>query len=240
MGTCWDIALDILLPRACAHCRKDLKRSSGPLCLECAASLPAPPEPSCVRCAGRRGGASPFCADCAGKRFSCRLIRAAAAHRGSAASLVHAFKFRGSQLAATAAGRHMAEALALRPELRGFAALTAVPIHPRRERERGYNQAEILAREIAAATGLPLLDVLERTRAAAPSWKLGRVERRAELAGAYALRAGAPVLVAGKRILVIDDVAATGTTLEECAAALRAAGAADTAGYAFARAGSFT
>jgi predicted amidophosphoribosyltransferase len=240
MGTYWEIALDILLPRACAHCRADLSRSSGPLCRECAAALPPPPEPACVRCAGRRGGPSPFCADCAGRRFSCRLIRAAAAHRGPAASLVHAFKFRGSKPAAKAAGRSMAAALTLHPELSGFDALAAVPIHPRRERERGYNQAEIIAREIAAATGLPLLDTLERARAAAPSWRLGRVERRAELAGAYAPREGAVALVTGKRVLLIDDVTATGTTLEACAAALRAAGAADAAGYAFARAGSFT
>lgn len=240
MGTYWEIALDILLPRACSHCREDLRRACGPLCRECAAALPPPPEPACVRCAGRRGGPSPFCADCAGRRFSCRLIRAAAAHRGPAASLVHAFKFRGSKPAAKAAGRSMAAALTLHPELSGFDALTAVPIHARRERERGYNQAEILAREVAAATGLPLLDVLERARGAAPSWRLGRVERRAELAGAFAPRAGAAVLVAGKRVLIIDDVSATGTTFEECAAALRTAGAVDAAGYAFARAGSFT
>ncbi len=240
MGTYWEIALDLLLPRACAHCREDLSRSSGPLCRECVAALPPPPEPACVRCAGRRSGPSPFCVDCAGRRFSCRLIRAAAAHRGPAASLVHAFKFRGSKPAAKAAGRSMAAALTLHPELSGFDALVCVPIHPRRERERGYNQAEIIAREIAAATGLPLLDALERARAAAPSWRLGRIERRAELAGAYAPREGAAALVAGKRVLIIDDVAATGTTLEACAAALRAAGAADAAGYAFARAGSFT
>jgi len=237
MGTYWELALDILLPRACAHCREDLSRASGPLCRECACALPPPPEPACVRCAGRREGAAPFCAACAGRRFSCRLIRAAAAHRGPAASLVHAFKFRGSKPAARAAGRAMAAALSLRPELAGFDALVAVPIHPRRERERGYNQAEILAREVAAATGLPLLDALARRRASAPSWRLGRVERRAELEGAYAVRAEAAAHVAGKRVLLIDDVAATGTTFEECASALRGAGAADAAGYAFARAG---
>ncbi|MBI2385561.1 MAG: ComF family protein [Elusimicrobia bacterium] len=240
MGLCWELALDILLPRACAHCREDLRRSDGPLCRACAGALPPPPEPACVRCAGRRGGPSPFCPDCAGRRFACRLIRAAAAHRGPAASLVHAFKFRGSRPAAKAAGRLMAAALTLHPELSGFDALLAVPIHPGRERERGYNQAELLARELAAATGWPLLDALERARAAPPSWRLRKTERRAELAGAYALRDGAAPLVAGRRVLVIDDVAATGTTLEECAAALRAAGAADAAGYAFARAGDFT
>lgn len=239
MRTLWDAALDLLLPRACAHCRRDLRSAEGPLCRACA-DLPPPPEPACVRCAGRRDGPSPFCADCAGRRFSCRLIRAAAAHRGSAASLVHAFKFRGCRPAATAAGRAMAAALALRPELSGFDALAAVPAHPSRERERGYNQAALIASELAAATGIPLFDALERARAAAPSWTLRRVERRAELAGAFAPRAGAKALVAGRRVLVIDDVAATGTTFEECAAALRAAGAADAAGYAFARAGRFT
>lgn len=240
MGTYLELALDILLPRACAHCREDLGRADGPLCRACLAALPPAPEPACVRCAGRRGGPSPFCADCAGRRFACRLIRAAAAHRGPAASLVHAFKFRGSRPAARAAGRLMAAALTLHPELSGFDALLAVPMHPRRERERGYNQAELLAREVAAATGWPLLDALERSRAAAPSWRLRRVERRAELAGAYAPKDGAKAIVAGRRVLLIDDVAATGTTLEECAAALRAAGAADAAGYAFARAGDFT
>ena len=240
MGILWELALDVLLPRACAHCREDLARADGPLCRACDSALPPPPEPACVRCAGRRGGPSPFCADCAGRRFSCRLIRAAAAHRGPAASLVHAFKFRGSRPAAKAAGRRMAAALSLRPELSGFDALTAVPAHPRRERERGYNQAELLAREIAAATGLPLVDALRRARGAAPAWRLGRVERRAELAGAYAPREEAAALVAGKRVLIVDDVSATGTTFEECAAVLRAAGAADAAGYAFARAGSFT
>lgn len=236
MGTYWELALDILLPRACAHCREDLSRASGPLCRSCAGALPPPPEPACVRCAGRRDGPSPFCADCAGRRFACRLIRAACAHRGPAASLVHAFKFRGSKPAAKAAGRVMAAALTLHPELSGFDALAAVPVHPRRERERGYNQAELIAREIAAATGLPLLDALERARASAPSWTLRRPERRAELSGAFRARP----LVAGKRMLLIDDVSATGTTFEECAAALRSAGAADAAGYAFARAGSFT
>jgi len=234
MGIIWETVLDVLLPRACAHCREDL-RDGEPLCAACARALPPPPEPACVRCAGRRG-AAPFCAGCAGRRFSCRLIRAAASHHGPAASLVHAFKFRGSQEAARAAGRFMAARLAERPELSGFDALTAVPVHPRRERERGYNQAELIARELAAATGLPLLDVLARERAGAPAWRLGRLERRVELAGAFGPRPNAASLAAGKRILIIDDVSATGTTFESCAAALRAAGAADAAGYAFARA----
>ena len=238
MSELWETVLDLLLPRACAHCRDYLAKSDGPLCRACAAALPPPPEPACVRCGGRRGFAAPFCSECAGRRFSCRLIRAASSHRGPAASLVHAFKFRGSRQSAVAAGREMVRALRLRPELAGFDAVVPVPAHARRERERGYNQAEVLAREVAAATGLPLLDALERERAGAPSWRLGKLERRRELAGAFAAKAGAAALVAGLRVLIVDDVAATGTTFEACAEALRAAGASDAAGFAFARGGS--
>lgn len=236
MGDLWETVLDLLLPRACAHCREYLDEQD-PLCGACVKALPPPPEPACVRCGGRRGFSAPFCAECAGRSFDCRLIRAAASHRGPAASLVHAFKFRGSRRAAEAAGRTMAAALTRRPELGGFDALVAVPAHARRERERGYNQAEVIARELAAATGLPLLDALERPRAGTPSWRLGRAQRRAELSAAFTARPTAKTLVAGRRVLLVDDVSATGTTFEACAKALRSAGAADAAGYAFARGG---
>jgi ComF family protein len=231
--------LHLLLPRACVHCREDLPfRDEGPLCAACSAAVPPPPKPACVRCAAALGAGRVFCGACAGRLFACRLIRAAAAHRGPAASLVHAFKFRGSPTAARAAGRLMAGDLSRRPELSGFDALVPVPLHPRRERERGYNQAEILARELGAATGLPLLGLLERRRGAAPSWRLGRAARREELAGAFAARAGGGAR--GRRLLLVDDVCASATTLEECALALRREGAADAAACVFARAGSFT
>lgn len=239
MGFWAEAALHVLLPRACAHCREDLPfREAGPLCAACAAALPPPPAPACVRCAAALGVRSDFCGACAGRLFACRLIRAAAAHRGPAASLVHAFKFRGSPSAARAAGRLLAADWTRRPELHGFDAIAAVPLHPRRERERGYNQAEILARELAAASGLPLLGLLERRRAAAPSWRLDREERKRELEGAFAARPGTGAL--GQRLLLVDDVCASATTLEECALALRRAGAADVAACVFARAGSFS
>jgi competence protein ComFC len=238
MGYWTDAVLHVLLPRACAHCREDLRfRSDEALCGPCAAALPPPPEPACVRCGGALGVRAGFCAACAGRLFACRLTRAAASYRGPAASLVRAFKFRGLPCAARAAGRAMAADFARRPELSGFDALVPVPLHPRRERERGYNQALLLARELGAGTGLPVRELLERRRAAAPSWRLGRAARRAELAGAFDSRPGDGAR--GLRLLLVDDVCASATTLEECALALRRAGARDVAGYAFARAGRF-
>jgi ComF family protein len=212
-------------------------QSREALCAACAAALPPPPEPACARCGGALGVRAAFCAACAGRLFACRLTRAAASYRGPAASLVRAFKFRGLPCAARAAGRAMAEDFPRRPELAGFDALVPVPLHPRRERERGYNQALLLARELGAATGLPVRELLERRRAAAPSWRLGRDARRAGLSGAFAPRPGGGA--DGRRLLLVDDVCASATTLEECALALRRAGASDVAGYAFARAGYF-
>lgn len=238
MGYWTEAVLHVLLPRACAHCREDLPFGSDePLCAACAAALPPPPEPACARCGAALGVRVGFCAACAGRLFACRLTRAAASYRGPAASLVRAFKFRGLPCAARAAGRAMAADFGRRAELSGFDALVPVPLHARRERERGYNQAALLARELGAATGLPVLDLLERRRAAAPSWRLGRAERRVELSGAFAARPGGGA--EGRRLLLVDDVCASATTLEECALALRRAGARDVAGYAFARAGRF-
>jgi ComF family protein len=239
MGFWVEAVLHAVLPRSCVHCREDLAfGDAGPLCPACAAALPPPPEPACGRCGAWLGARRDFCGACAGRLFSCRLIRAACAHRGAAASLVHAFKFRGLPAAARAAGRILARDIARRPELRGADALAPVPLHARRARERGYNQAELIAREVSAATGIPMLDALERLRGGGPSWRLGRAGRRAELAGAFGLRAGTDV--DGLRLILIDDVCATATTLEECAKALRAGGAADVRACAFARAGRFT
>jgi ComF family protein len=134
----------------------------------------------------------------------------------------------------------MAERLRESGDFEGFDAVVPIPLHHRRERLRGYNQAELLAREIAASTGLPMKFLLARRRAAAPAWRLGKAGRQSELAGAFEARPESASAARGQRLLLIDDVCATGTTLEECAFALRRAGAVDVAAFVFARAGRFT
>ena len=112
--------------------------------------------------------------------------------------------------------------------------LVPVPLHEDRLRERGYNQSALLAR--AMADGEPALPVdeesLVRIRATASQTTLNRVERRANMAGAFACRDGR---LAGKRVLLIDDVCTTGATLEACAVACRAAGAASVWGLTLTR-----
>jgi ComF family protein len=129
----------------------------------------------------------------------------------------------------------MARGLPQYPELSGCDALVPVPIHPKRRRERGWNQAEILAEEVGASTGTPIIDVLERVKSSSPSWRLSHKERQTQLANTFRAKSSIGTTVSGKKLMLIDDVCASATTLEECALALRRAGASDVVGYVFAR-----
>jgi ComF family protein len=110
--------------------------------------------------------------------------------------------------------------------------IVPVPLHPRREAQRGYNQAALLARELGRRTGVPVAPAeLIRTAWTRPQVGLSRTERRANIAGAFRC-AGK---VTDMRIILVDDVSTTGATLESCASELKAAGAAHVQGLVLAR-----
>jgi len=109
-----------------------------------------------------------------------------------------------------------------------------MPLHPRRRRERGYNQALLLAETLSQTISVPVEELLRRTRPTKPQWALGRDARRDNLEGAFAL-AAAPERIEGRRLLLIDDVCTSGSSFEACAKVLNAAGAAWVGGYALVR-----
>jgi ComF family protein len=121
------------------------------------------------------------------------------------------------------------------PPWRGADLFVPVPLHRRRRRERGFNQAGVLAEELSRLTGMPVLsDALSKTINIRPQTSLRSEARRANIRGAY--RVARPEAVRGKTIVLVDDVCTTGSTLGECARVLRKAGAADVRGVTIARA----
>jgi ComF family protein len=139
---------------------------------------------------------------------------------------VHELKYRGRR---RVAGR-LAEAMAREAGARGLfdvdAVLVPVPLHPRRKRERGFNQAELLAAELGRRLGVPVAASALVRRACTPAQTgLSAAERRKNVAGAFAVRRRAQVVA--RVVVLVDDVVTTGATARACARALREAGAKD-------------
>ena len=180
-------------------------------------------EPLCVTC--RRAlhwlGGGPV-------RIAGMDVWAPLAYEGPARELVRALKYRGAE---RLAGAMAAQIAATAP--RGFAegCLVPVPLHTARIRRRGFNQAELLARELSRRTGLGVADCLERPGPRAPQAGRPRAERVGALPG-IRLRPAAGVPASA---LLVDDVVTTGATVAACARALRSAGACEVRVLAYAR-----
>jgi ComF family protein len=157
---------------------------------------------------------------------------AAVGYEGPARALVGALKFRGAVRLADAMAAQMAANAP--PGLLDGVTLVPVPLHRARRRRRGFNQAEQLARALAARSELRVSDCLERARGSARASQVGRGrnERLSALVGSVRLREGAPVPL---RALLVDDVVTTGATLDACAAALARAGVRDIRAIVYAR-----
>ncbi len=211
-----DWLLDLLYPPKCPFCGRVLERGEEGWCASCQEELPWT-EPGETK-------AADFCDACLSPLW----------YRDGAREGMHRYKFGGGQVHARLFGQLMAQCLQDRWE-GPVDLITWAPLHPRRKRGRGYDQAELLARRVGGLTGLPVQSTLEKMRATAVQSQTGGDEaRKANVRGAY--RALAGLDLTGKRVVLVDDVATSGATLSECAAALRQAGAGSVVGLTFARA----
>ncbi len=222
----WDTLIELLYPSHCFGCGLAVDEGLR-LCVACAAAVPWIGPRRCVTCSRPYPGSTetvPACPNCEGQAFAFECAVAAVRSAGLARELVHRFKY-GRQfhlrqvLGAWLIAGFADERLGDEP----FDALVPVPLHPLRRRERGYNQAQALAEILGATAQLPVYDCLRRTRHTDTQTRFDRAERTRNLREAFAPRKG--TTFAGKRLLVIDDVLTTGSTLHECAVALRQGGA---------------
>jgi ComF family protein len=152
-------------------------------------------------------------------------------HNGRLRDLIHYFKFAKMQSLGVPLGAFLRSGL---PRDQHFDFLTPMPLHASRERERGFNQAAVLAQEVSRLRHLPVVMALKRTRKTPHQSSLKGKERRRNVRGAFAVIH--PDLVRDKRILLVDDVLTTGASANACALALKEAGASHVAVLALARA----
>lgn len=227
LGKLFGLAVDSFFPRRCVGCGK----VGGFLCSECLGKLPRLLPPLCPNC-GRPQASGIVCPDCRQRQTEIDGIRSLFSFDEVIRKAIHELKYRNLK----AISPRLAELLAdyLRSNPLPGEALVGVSLHPRRLRERGYNQSSLLARELGRRIDLPVIeDCLIRVKQAQPQVRAVDVEeRRRNVAGAFVCR---DEKVSGKQIILIDDVCTSGATLESCAAALKNRGAASVWGLTLAR-----
>jgi ComF family protein len=232
--------LDLVFAPRCLGCSGPVGSRRELVCGRCRSRLREPPPPLCPRCGfprlrtGRTPG--PTCQECGEWTPSLRAARSAVLLREPADTLVHELKYRGWKGLAPFMGGRMAR-VALPGDVVDEAELVVpVPTTAARLRERGYNQAELLAHAVAEATARRLFHALRRGSAAGSQTTLQPAARMANVAGAFAAEAGCGTELAGEHILLVDDVLTTGATVAACAETLVAAGARCVSVLTFARA----
>lgn len=219
-----DPVLAVVFPQACPGCRHALDRPTrGPFCGACWLSLPRHTHPLCD--CGAASAAGP-CARCRRGRSAFRRGGSLGPYEGTLRTAIHELKYGGQRRVAAGLADAALRSGCLSALVEPGAVLVPVPLHPRRRRERGFNQSELLAREIGRRTGAAVAPAaLVRRQDTPPQTGLCAAARRANVKDAFAVRQRARV--AGRTVVLVDDVFTTGATAQACARALREAGAAD-------------
>jgi len=220
------VLLDLLLPLHCLGCG----REGDLICPSCRQSLPRIRLPLCQRCGAtvREGN---LCHSCLNYPLTVDGIRSVFLFQGTVRQAILQLKYRHLKALAVPLSQLLAEFLSSYP-LKGEV-LIPVPLYPKRLRQRGYNQASLLAKELNKLVGLPVEeDILIRVKDALPQARTrSAVERRGNVQDAFACHQP----LDSKQVLLIDDVCTTGATLDACATALKAAGAGSVWGLTVAR-----
>ena len=220
------VALDLFFPPWCIGCGREGKY----LCDACRRQLPFISPPICSIC-GRPLTVDNTCPGCIGPQAKIDGIRAPFLFGGVIRQAIHELKYRNLKVIAPLLADFLHDYLIENP-LHGDV-VVPVPIHQKRHRERGYNQSSLIARELSSMSGLPLAEdcLIRKTNTPPQVRTTSAAERWQNMADAFTC---VDRRLAGKHILLIDDVSTSGATLNACAAALKDAGAASVWGLVIA------
>jgi len=220
-------ALDFFFPRWCVGCGKE----GNFLCHSCRQQLPRIMPSLCPMC-GRPQSTGILCPNCVAWQAKIDGIRSPFRFDGLIREAIHQLKYRNLRALAVTLAQLFQDYLAANPV--PGEVLVPVPLHHKRLRERGYNQSSLLARELGKLINLPVVDdCLTRQKHAPPQARTSNAsERLSNVADAFTCH---DRRLQDKQILLIDDVSTSGATLDACAGALKAAGAASVWGLVLAR-----
>ncbi len=224
---CLEVFADLLYPPTCVHC--DAAVYAGEyLCAKCSELAERVQAPFCATCSEPFSGAIEgtfSCPNCRHRHFAFECAAASFRARGLVRELILRFKYQHHYYLRRQLGLWLAASLADERIRRQPAdAIVPVPLHPRRERERGFNQAAAICPFLGRQAGLPTWPALRRERFTGTQTHLSRGQRLRNLRGAFTAVPRWPVQ--GAHLLLVDDVFTTGATVHECARVLRHAGAA--------------
>ncbi len=223
---------DFVFPPICYGCDSEIE--AGPVCEACRLDLFTHELAVCPKCGRPCTRTAETCGQCK-EEFSLSRVRGLGLYAPPFDKLIQAFKYSGKTKVGELLGQALAALVRQDEVLSAANAVCPVPLHPARMRERGFNQSLLLAAAISMDSGIPLADCLVRRKnTSTQTMKTSPEERRKNLERAFRVRPEAGI--AGKTVLLVDDVMTTGATLDQAARALLKGGAASVLGVVIAAA----
>lgn len=221
------LILDTIFPPKCIFCNAILPSGIEiEICPACYQTAPFVRGKTCIQCGQPISGAKDIhkCADCSKKEYYFKQGISVFEYKGMVKKAIIRLKFFGKKRYAVTLGKLMGQALRKMTNWPIIDLIVYIPLHPKRFRERGYNQARLLADEIGRQLGWRIgQNVIFKTKNATAQSKLTRFQRQKNLKNAF--RFNTKTKIKGATVLLVDDVYTTGTTVNECARLLHKAGA---------------
>jgi ComF family protein len=220
--------VDLIYPRFCALCNDRVTNEAGHICWDCLSDVEYVGNPFCSVCGDPVEGMVEneyTCSACRRDKPGFDMARSAVRYRSGMAAAVRSLKYSQATHVARDLAKLLQACVQMWYEHIDFDAVTCVPLHRRKEKDRTFNQSELLARCLARALRKPLMArCLARSKNTDTQTGLSMLQRRKNVKDAF--EADMPDWIEGRRLLLVDDVMTTGATVSECARVLKEAGAA--------------